>query len=186
MSRSPRRATPQDSQLHALSDADLLDFLDRARRRFACTDARSGDAAAYAGALSALELEAVRRRLDLPAVRERPPVWTLIRRLARVPPGRDPDSEWPRLLAELGLPGLWLVYLWVQDNLEPDERVVALAHLNLAVDRIVYGDRVAHTRYLKYVELPPTPELRLARIYEALEATFGLVFDRLAEEGNGT
>ena len=95
-------------------------------------------------------------------------------------------SEWPRLLAELDLPGLWLVYLYAQDNLSPDERLPALAHVCLAVDRIVYGTRVARLRYLKYVELPATNELRLARINGALEETFGLVFDRMMEEGGGS
>ena len=83
---------------------------------------------------------------------------------------------------------LWRLGLSAQvlARMSPDERLPALAHVCLAVDRIVYGTRVARLRYLKYVELPATNELRLARINGALEETFGLVFDRMMEEGGGS
>ena len=177
MSRSTRGASSRDAQLRSIPDDHILDFLAAARRRLA--EATPREAAGFRAATASLEAEAARRGLEQAAPHERTPLWLVVRRLSAIAP-TEYGGEWARLLVELDLPGLWVMYLHAQDRVAPEYRVAALAQVVRAVDRIVFPEKAAHARYLKHVELPTSAEARLAKLNAALEETFGLIFDRMA------
>ena len=176
MSRTTRGVLP-DAQVRALSDEHILEFLGRARQGLA--SAEEGEAAAYADAVATLELETVRRGLAAPSPHERMPETLVLRRLETTSP--EAQGEWPELLRELNLPGLWKAYLYTRETLPLERREAALVHVALAVDGVVFGEAAAWARHLRYVELPRDPATRLARLYDRLEQTFGLIFDAMSE-----
>jgi len=177
MARSRRGASERDARLRRIPDEDILEFLAAARRGLAAAAGR--EAAAYGASVASLELEASRRGLVPAGPHEPTPLPLVLARLRVLPPSAN-AGEWGRLLAELGLPGLWRVYLYGQNLLPLEERLPALARIGLAVDRIVYGEGPAHARWRKYMDLPPTDEARLAKVSAALQLTFEIVFNRLA------
>lgn len=172
----PRFEPPDPASLRStaagLSDEALNDLLAEVRTRVG--ELAGSDAMAYEGALSALEAEAAARGLMQAAPRERRPVAVARRRLSeRLRTGSA--SQLLELVPDLDPRGLFAIFRFSLDRLEPADRLQVLEALFTRLDELHYDPPVAHRRRHRYLR----PDLPLARRIERVRKAVAFQFRTL-------